>query len=382
MYNNRRFSYEVRSRVPRVQTVRRMSPIAVIFLMVFIVGACIGSGFLGAKIVGDKIKNSTPANENTTVIYREPQDRAEYVSSSGEVKTPQEVASLVSQSVVEIYTESAVQSKNSSCLGSGVVISESGHVLTAYHVIEDVDDVKVKLNDGASFTAEWVKGDKLSDLAVVKIHAETLNCADVGRSSKLSPGEQIVTVGNPYASLGNTVTVGNVSALDRDVTIGSKKLENLIQLACPMNHGDSGGGVFNLQGKLVGIVNARGVGDYGVNVGFASPIDDAINIAENIMTKGYVEGRVDISVLDLKEISNSPSTPAGLYFMKNNSDLYLPFKAQDYIVSLAGIPVSTLEEWEEVLASRQVGSVVEVKYRRDGIEGVIKMSVLQRKDCD
>ncbi len=381
MYNNRRFSYEVRSRVPRVQTVRRMSPIAVIFLMVFIVGACVGSGFLGAKIVGDKLKNATPTSE-TAVIYRDPVDRAEYVSSSGEVKTPQEVASLVSQSVVEVYTESAVRSQNSSCLGSGVVISESGHVLTAYHVVEDVDDVKVKLNDGTSFTAEWVKGDRLSDLAVVKIPAETLNSANVGRSSKLSAGEQIVAVGNPYGNLGNTVTVGNVSALERNVTVGGKKLENLVQLACPMNPGDSGGGVFNLQGKLVGIVNARGTGEYGVNVGFASPIDYAISIAEDIMTKGYVEGRVDVSVLDLKEISNSASTPAGLYFMKNNSDLYLPFKAQDYIVSIAGVPVSTLDEWEEVLASKQVGSVVEVKYRRDGIEGTIKMSILQRKDCD
>ncbi len=389
MYNNRRFSYEVRSRVPRVQTVRRMSPIAVIFLVLFIIGACVGSGFLGAKLVGDKIKNTMPTTQNTTIIYREPADRVEYVATNGETKSSQEVAAIVKQSIVEIFSETALYSTrstnyvNGGGVGSGVIIADGGYILTAYHVIEDAEEVRVRLHDGNTYNAEWIKGDKLSDLAVVKIPAQTLNSADIGRSSNVMSGEEIVAIGHPFGELGSAVTLGNVSALERTVTIGGKKLEGLMQLACPLNPGDSGGGIFNMQGRLIGIINARGVGDYGNNIGFASPIDYAMSIAEDVMKNGYVTGRVDVSALDLKEISNSASTPAGLYFMKvNNSDLHLSLKNQDYIVSVAGVQVTTLQEWEDVLNSKQVGSVVEIKYRRDGIEGTVKMPILQRRDCD
>ncbi len=387
MYNNHRYSYEVRSRVPRVGAVRRMSPLAIVFLVIFILGACIGSGFLGARLVANSLEKKTPDTQ-TTIIYRDSTDRGENLSSSGEPKTPAQVAAVAKQSVVEIFTETATYFSAdaelvSSGAGSGVIISTDGHILTAYHVVEDAEQIKVRLSGNTVFNAEWIRGDKLSDLAVVKINAQTLNSATVGDSAKVQPGEEIVAIGNPLGGLGGTVTCGNVSALNRAVTIDGNEMSGLIQLSCSLNPGDSGGGIFDMYGSLVGIVNARGIGDYGVNIGFASPIGEAIKIATDLMRNGYVTGRVDTEVFDVREISNSETTPAGLYFMGvNNEDVHTTLVRNDYIVSVAGVEISTKSEWDDVLNSKSVGDTVEIVYRRQGVEGTVRMVLLNRTDCD
>jgi len=385
MYNNHRYSYEVRSRVPRVPTVKRMSPVAVVFLVLFILGACIGSGFLGAHLVAKN--NKVEPNTQTTIIYRDNSERTENISTSGD-KTPQQVALEVKQSIVEIYTESAVYAKNSDSLitggaGSGVIVATDGYILTAYHVIEDAEQIKVRLYNGQEYNAEWVRGDELTDLAVVKINATTLNSVAVGKSEDLMSGESIVAVGNAFGSFGGTVTCGNVSAVNRSLTMDGKKFEKMIQLSCPLNPGDSGGGIFNMRGALVGIINARGVGEYGNNIGFASPITDSLKIATDLISLGYVKGRVDTKVFDVKEISNSASTVAGLYFMGiNNQNVHTTLVKNDYIVSVAGEEVSTLDEWESVLNSKKVGDTVEIVYRRQGVEGTVRVLLVNRTDCD
>lgn len=387
MYNNHRYSYEVRSRVPRVATVRRMSPLAVVFLVVFIVGACIGSGFLGAKLVSNQMEKADQKPQ-TTIIYRDAQDRGESLSAPGEPMSAVEVAKGAKQSVVEIFTESAIYSSRttelvSSGAGSGVIIATDGYILTAYHVVEDSEQVKVRLADGNVFNAEWVRGDKLTDLAIVKINAQTLNSAKVGDSTKLQAGEEIIAIGNPLGSLGGTVTCGNVSALNRAVTIGGKEMVGLVQLSCSLNPGDSGGGIFDMYGALVGIVNARGAGEYGVNIGFATPISDAIKIGTDLIRDGFVTGRVDTEVFDIREISNSQTTPAGLYFMGvNNEDVHTTLVRNDLIVSVSGVAISTTSEWEDVLNSKNVGDTVEIVYRRQGVEGTVRMVLTNRTDCD
>lgn len=386
MYNNHRYSYEVRSRVPRVPTVKRMSPAAVVFLVLFILGACIGSGFLGAHLVSKNSPN-TP-NTQTTIIYRDNADRTENLSSTAEIKTPQQVAKEVKQSVVEIYTESVSYATRDVSLvsggaGSGVIIATDGYILTAYHVVEDAEQVKVRLYNGEEFTAEWVKGDKYTDLAIVKINAKTLNSAPVGNSNQLLSGEEIVAIGNPFGSLGGTVTCGNVSAVNRTIDDSNGRLENMLQLSCALNPGDSGGGIFDMYGALVGIINARGVGSYGNNIAFASPISDALTIASDIITLGYVRGRVDTEVFDVREINNSQTTVAGLYFMGvSNEEVHTTLIRNDYIVSVAGVEVSTVEEWERVLYSKKVGDSVEIVFRRQGIEGTVRLILTNRKNCD
>ena len=386
MYNNSRYSYEVRSRVPRVPTVKRMSPVAVVFLVLFILGACIGSGFLGAHLVSKKATDAP--SEKTTIVYRDNTERVENISSSGGEKSATQVAKEVKQSVVEVYTETATYSTRSTSLvsggaGSGVIVATDGYILTAYHVIEDAEQVKIRLYNGDEYEAEWVKGDKLTDIAVIKINAKTLNAAAIGDSDDLLSGQGIVAIGNPSGSLGGTVTCGNVSATNRSVTIGGKSLNNLVQLSCPLNPGDSGGGIFDMYGALVGIVNARGVGEYGNNIGFASPINEAMKIGGDLITLGYVKGRIDTEVFNVIEINNQANMVAGLYFMGvNDEKVHTTLRANDYIVSVAGEPVSTIEEWESVLNSKQVGDSVEIVYRRQGVEGTLWLTLQNRKDCD
>ena len=386
MYNNSRYSYEVRSRVPRVPTVKRMSPVAVVFLVLFILGACIGSGFLGAHLVSKKATDAP--SEKTTIVYRDNTERVENISSSSGEKSATQVAKEVKQSVVEVYTETAIYSNRSTSLvsggaGSGVIVATDGYILTAYHVIEDAEQVKVRLYNGDEYEAEWVKGDKLTDIAVIKINAKTLNAAAIGDSDDLLSGQGIVAIGNPSGSLGGTVTCGNVSATNRSVTIGGKSLNNLVQLSCPLNPGDSGGGIFDMYGALVGIVNARGVGEYGNNIGFASPINEAMKIGGDLITLGYVKGRIDTEVFNVIEINNQANMVAGLYFMGvNDEKVHTTLRANDYIVSVAGEPVSTIEEWESVLNSKQVGDSVEIVYRRQGVEGTLWLTLQNRKDCD
>ena len=388
MYNNHRYSYEVRSRVPRVPTVKRMSPVAVVFLVLFILGSCIGSGFLGAHLVSKNSASNNDQNAQTTVIYRDNTDRAENLSSVTEIKTPEQVAKEVKQSIVEIYTESATYSTRGTALvsggaGSGVIVATDGYILTAYHVVEDAEQVKVRLYNGDEYNAEWVKGDKLTDIAVVKINAKTLNSATVGDSDKLLSGQEIIAIGNPFGSLGGTVTCGNVSALNRSVTIGGKRLENLVQLSCPLNPGDSGGGIFDMYGALVGIINARGVGEYGNNIAFASPVNETMKIGVDLITLGYVKGRVNTQMFDVREINNSATTMAGLYYFGvNDQNVHTTLVKNDYIVSVAGVEVATVEEWENVLNSKKVGDTVEIVYRRQGIEGTVRLVLTNRTDCD
>ena len=194
---------------------------------------------------------------------------------------------------------------------------------------------------------------------------------------------EIIAIGNPLGSLGGTVTCGNVSALNRAVTIGGKEMVGLVQLSCSLNPGDSGGGIFDMYGALVGIVNARGAGEYGVNIGFATPISDAIKIGTDLIRNGFVTGRVDTEVFDIREISNSQTTPAGLYFMGvNNEDVHTTLVRNDLIVSVSGVAISTTSEWEAVLNSKNVGDTVEIVYRRQGVEGTVRMVLTNRTDCD
>ena len=151
----------------------------------------------------------------------------------------------------------------------------------------------------------------------------------------------------------------------------------------PLNPGDSGGGIFNMRGALVGIINARGVGEYGNNIGFASPVNESLKIATDLISYGYVKGRVDTKIFDVKEISNSASTVAGLYFAGvKNQNVHTTLVKNDYIVSVAGQAVSTLQEWENVLNSKKVGDTVEIVYRRQGVEGTVRVLLVNRTDCD
>ncbi len=238
-----------------------------------------------------------------------------------------EMLDAVRPSVVEIYTQSNISQGMGA--GSGVVISRTGLdtennfsddeflILTCHHVINATDFYLVKDIEGNEYKASLVGGDPDSDIAVLRVYPYAQNYAedevklavakvrDIKNQAKLNVGEDVVAIGNPLGTLGGTVTKGIISSVARKITVDGKPME-LIQTDCALNNGNSGGGIFDLQGNLIGIVNSGFNGLEGLN--FAIPVDDAISVytalvnsfvydnATNQYNYGYVEGRVKVCV--------------------------------------------------------------------------------------
>ena len=387
MYDdNGRRSYEVRSRIPRATIVKKPSAF-VVFIAVVLAGALlVGAAFIGAYVALSKLPQST----TTTVVYRDTAaDVKDFtnIGYTGKEMTSEEVAAFAKQSVVEVVTESVTYAGFggayiTSGAGSGVIISDSGHILTNYHVVEGAESITVTLPDGREEKVVWIMGDEVTDIAVIKIDARTENAAVIGGSASLVAGQQVMVVGNPLGDLGGSVSGGIISAVDRHVTIEGKEM-NLIQLDAAVNPGNSGGGLFDMRGALVGIVNAKSVAEDVEGIGFAIPVDTAYGaVASSLMEKGYVEGRVDTSVLEFSEttgITISRPSP-GLYLYSSSVKTDIPDGA--YIVSVDGQKIKTIEEWEAILHSKQIGETVEIEYWSGVRSGTWRLTLTQRYDYD
>src|SRR5699024_342301 len=144
----------------------------------------------------------------------------------------------------------------SSGAGSGVILTQDGYIVTNHHVIEDANSITVRTRSGDEYNASLVGSDEQSDLAVLKIDATGLTPAVLGDSTTLEVGELAIAIGNPLGELGGSVTSGIISALDREMTIDGQTM-TLLQTDAAVNPGNSGGGLFNANGDLIGIVNAK-----------------------------------------------------------------------------------------------------------------------------
>ncbi len=385
MHGNNRYTYEVRSRVPKVARRSKGATAALIVVtLVLAFGLCVGGGFLGAKLANDK--NSGAVTEKTTVIYVDSSDRATKVNATGSEMTAAEVVLAVRDGVVEI---SAGSVKNGSggyvnvSNGSGVIITEDGYILTAYHVVEGAEQVTITLRDGSSFQAEWVKGDAITDIAVVKINASTPSAVNKGDSAVLDQGQNVVSVSNPTGALGGSVSGGLVSAIGRTAIVDGEEMDNLIRTDIVVSNGCSGGGLFNMYGALVGILNAKGAD----GVGYAIPSETAYGIGVDLIENGYVKGRVDLGLVEFTEVSGSDTKSAGIYVKKISANAgknktLLGLKQNDYVISVGGKNVRTIAEWNAVLNAHSVGETLEVVYVRDNTQYTASMLLLQRQDAD
>jgi Do/DeqQ family serine protease len=191
-------------------------------------------------------------------------------------------------------------------LGSGVIVSPDGWVLTNNHVVERGARFRVGLLDGRELLAKVVGTDPSSDLAVLKLDTkEKLPFATMGRSDDLIVGETVIAIGNPFG-LSHTVTTGVVSAVHRNFKTDDRTLFDFVQTDASINPGNSGGALLDIEGRLVG-VNTAIVGDRNVGIGFAVPIDRARRIAEDLIAHGEVrEGYIGISVDDLPAKDGGP----------------------------------------------------------------------------
>ena len=280
--------------------------------------------------------------------------------------------------------------------GSGVIISENGYILTNNHVIDGANKILVRLKDGTEYEAKLVGKDSKTDTAVIKIEATGLKYAVLGDSSKLEVGDLAVVIGNPLGELGGTVTSGIISALEREITISGKKM-NLIQTDAGVNPGNSGGGLFNANGELVGIVTAKSSGIDVENLGFAIPINDIKSVVDDLVANGYATNRAFLGVM-LKDTAYSTNSPYGgygslfnMFYSQVQYGAYVEsvvedspaekggIKSGDIIVSVNGNVVSTAAEVTAEVTNCSVGDEIEIGIIRDNKTKTVKVKLTEYK---
>ena len=342
-------------------------------------------GFVGAKFGGSgKVVIQQVAPSSTADSASGSDSSITAASSTGTGLNTEQVADLVSSSVVVITTEQVVYSQWSwygqnqveSGAGSGVIISSDGYILTCAHVVDGASTITVTIGD-KDYTATLVGEDTTSDIAVIKIDADGLTPATVGNSDSLKVGQSVMAVGNPLGELGGTVTGGMISALNRSVTIqGSSSVNtmSLIQMDASVSPGNSGGGLFNMNGELVGIVNAKSSSSDAEGLGFAIPINDAIKVAQELLENGYVTGRpylgiTYLAVTDAQTASQLGVNAYGVYVVevvKGGPAEKAGLQAGDRIVSVDGTEIASKDDLGTLMQKHAAGDTLSITIARDG----------------
>ena len=207
------------------------------------------------------------------------------------------VGVFISESTTTFTGETSEQDTGA---GSGVIITADGYIVTNNHVVEGLGNISVYLQDGTKYPATLIGTDNFSDLAIIKIDAENLPAATLGNSINTAVGSTVYAIGNPLGVFTSSVSRGIISGLDRTITIDGISM-TLMQTDAAVNPGNSGGGLFNAEGELIGVVNAKTASINVEGLGFAIPIDSAKPIISDLMDKGYVTGRpyIGISMQDV-----------------------------------------------------------------------------------
>ncbi len=262
--------------------------------------------------------------------------------------------------------------------GSGVIISTDGYIVTNNHVVEEADELMVKLNDNREFKARIIGMDKNTDLALIKIEGEDLPAISIGNSDNLKVGEWVLAIGNPF-SLTSTVTAGIVSAKARTLGASAEGIESFIQTDAAINPGNSGGALVNARGELVGI-NAMiysQTGSY-AGYGFAIPTSIMNKVVDDLKKYGTVQRALlgitgqDVSIyIDAQKAKGNDvdlGTVTGVYVAEVSADgaaAAADLKAGDVILSIDGKTIDKFGELQEALVNHRPGDKVTVTYMRD-----------------
>jgi serine protease Do len=314
----------------------------------------------------------------------------------GPLRDTADVAEMVTPSVVNVFTTRTVnvhspfeddpffrrffgipgnggpQQQESKSLGSGVVVSHDGYILTNNHVVEGADEVRVHTQDGDDLEAKVIGTDKPSDLALLKVDRKDLTPILLGDSDKLRVGQVVLAVGDPFG-VGETVTMGIVSAKNRG--IGMADYEDFIQTDAAINPGNSGGALVNLRGELVGINSAilsRSGGSQGI--GFAIPINLAKVVMDNLREHGkVVRGYLGVSLQDVnKNLARGLGLDEGTHgaavtsVVDGSAAADAGLKVGDVIIALDGKPVKSMQKLRTQIGHTPPKTKVKLTVNRDG----------------
>ena len=256
-------------------------------------------------------------------------------------------------------------------LGSGVLVSNNGYILTNFHVVEAAKDIQVSLNDGHTYKAKVIGSDPESDLAVLQIKADKLPAITFGQMETLRVGDVVLAIGNPFG-VGQTVTMGIVSALGRS-HLGINTFENFIQTDAAINPGNSGGALVDSDGHLVGIntaIYSQTGGSHGI--GFAIPVSSAKNIMEQIIqngavTRGWVGVEAQEITPELAESFGLPDSEGALIagVVRGSPADAAGIRPGDVLLTVGGKPVKDPQEMLDLIAALKPDERSAFRLRRD-----------------
>ncbi len=257
--------------------------------------------------------------------------------------------------------------------GSGVIFDKNGYIVTNYHVVgANTKSISVELYDGSVYEGTYIYGDEFVDLAVIKIDKTDCDAARIGDSSQMALGQMVVAIGNPLG-YGLTVTPGIVSALQRSVTVENTTM-TLMQTSAAINSGNSGGGLFNLRGELIGIVNAKVGGTSVEAMGYAIPSTTVVKSLNDLKDYGYITGKARLGVtVQTRQYQTWPYLQTYSYIQvaeinENGSAAKSGLQIGDILYKFNGTEIGSFDILSEQLTKYKVGDTVTLTIRRPTIE--------------
>jgi len=278
-----------------------------------------------------------------------------------------EIANECLKTVAEIY----VQTPTGGGAGSGVIYDPNGYIVTNYHVANDTcTSINVILYDGTEYKAQYIYGDELADLAVIKIDKTNCDYAAFGDSDHLTYGDMVLAIGNPQG-LGLSVTDGIISRPGEAVTIGNATM-TLLRTSAAVNSGNSGGGLFNLNGELIGIVNAKLAATTVDNIGYAIPSNTVVKSLNDLKNHGYITGRARLGItVETKQYNSWPFQYTLLQVKEisaSGSAASSELKVGDILYQYQGVDITSYEILSQQLTKYSVGDTVKLSVLRPTIE--------------
>lgn len=343
-----------------------------IIFLVALLGAGLGTFGVISVFENEKQKHNDPLNISE-VTYNNKQETNYTKAIDKAYNTVVEITCTIQTTYSSNFFFFGGGTQTSTASGSGVIISEDGYIVTNNHVVEGAANenaVLVKLYNGESYIAKIIGMDARTDLAVLKIDAKNLPYSSFTDSSELVMGEDVIAIGNPLG-LGISCSNGIISALEKEIYINNVYL-TVIQTNAAVNEGNSGGGLFDLNGNVVGIVNAKKSANssYETTVegmGYAIPSNTVKRIVSEIVDNGYVKDRAALGIKVYTGDSYYATNGVIVTEVtKGGSAEQAGIKANDIITAIDGTVVNSYADLSKILDTKTVGQKVEITVNRDG----------------
>lgn len=367
---------EIKKRKPRFRAIKALA--------LLLVGAFLGS--LMGPLVADRIlpKEMERFTTNAQQISIQPSDETNVETAVYEKAKPSVVGVSTS---VEMRNSYFSGSRIAEGLGSGVILTEDGYILTNSHVISDGDAVEtaVMFNDGQEAPAEILWFDSTLDLAVLKVDRTGLVPIEIGSSDEIKVGDKAIAIGNPLGlDLQSTLTSGHISGLNRSISFGTgQTMDGLMQTDAAINSGNSGGALLDAQGRLIGINTAKNAGAEGI--GFAIPVDTAKPIINSIIETGSFSTPIlGFSGLDystfkrINQLDIGPDYGAIVMEVLPDAPAANQLQRYDIITKVDGQKIENMGTLKKVLLTKEAGEVVDIVLLRNGEEVTVQVELIER----